>query len=67
MIRRVFNRVVDSAVVSSSLVGSSSSGSGGVERGRATNRLQRRQCGGIVHDMLMKLRKESWCVPLSKA
>ena len=53
--------------MSSSLVGSSSSGSGGVERGRATNRLQRWQCGGIMHDMLMKLRKGSWCVPLSKA
>ena len=52
------------AYMSSSLVGSSSSGSGGVERGRATNRLQRWQCGGIMHDMLMK---GSWCVPLSKA
>ena len=40
--------------MSSSLVGSSSSGSGGVERGRATNRLQRWQCGGIMHDMLKK-------------
>ena len=50
--------------MSSSLVGSSSSGSGGVERGRATNRLQRWQCGGILHDML---KKGSWCVPLSKA
>ena len=46
------------------LVGSSSSGSGGVERGRATNRLQRWQCGGIMHDML---KKGSWCIPLSKA
>ena len=50
--------------MSSSLVGSSSSGSGGVERGRATNRLQRWQCGGILHDML---KKGSWCVLLSKA
>ena len=50
--------------MSSSLVGSSSSGSGGVERGRATNRLQRWQCGGIMHDML---KKGSWCIPLSKA
>ena len=51
-----------------SLVGSSSSGSGGVERGRATDRLQRWQCGGIMHDMLMKLlKKGNWCVPLSKA
>ena len=31
--------------MSSSLVGS---GSGGVERGRATNRLQCWQCGGIM-------------------
>ena len=45
-------------------IGSSSFGSGGVERGRATNRLQRWQCGGIMHDML---KKGSWCVPLSKA
>ena len=43
--------------MSSSLIGSSSSGSGGVERGRATNRLQRWQCGGIMHDMLMKPKK----------
>ena len=49
--------------MSSSLVGSGSSGSGGVERGRATNRLQRWQCGGIMHDML---KKGSWCVSLSK-
>ena len=50
----------------SSLVGStcSSSGSGGVERGRAANRLQCWQCGGIMHDMPMKLKKGSWCVPL---
>ena len=34
--------------MSSSLVGSSSSGSGGVERGRATNRLWRWQCGGNI-------------------
>ena len=52
------------AYMSSSLVGSSSSGSGGVERGRATNRLQHWQCGGIMHDML---KKGSWCIPLSKA
>ena len=39
------------AYMSSSLVGSSSSGGGGVERGRVTNRLQRWQCGGIMHDM----------------
>ena len=50
--------------MSSSLVGSSSSGSGGVERGRATNRRRRWQCGGIMLDML---KKGSWCVPLSKA
>ena len=31
------------------------------------NRLQRWQCGGIMHDMLMKLKKGSWCVPLTKA
>ena len=43
------------AYMSSSLAGSSSSGSGGVERGKSTNRLQRWQCGGIIHDMLMKL------------
>ena len=47
--------------MSSSLVGSNSSGSGGVERGRATNRLQRWQCGGIMHDMPMKLKKGSRC------
>ena len=51
----------------SSLVGSSSSGSEDVERGRATNRLQHWHCGGVMHDMLMKLKKGSWCVPLSKA
>ena len=34
--------------MSSSLVGSSSSGGGGVERERATNRLQRWQCGGSL-------------------
>jgi len=50
--------------MSSGLVGSSSSGNGGEERGRATNRLQRWQCGRIMHDMLMKL---NWCVLLSKA
>ena len=54
--------MVDSAEISSSLVGSNSSDSGGVERGKGYE-----QCGGIVHDMLMELRKESWCVPLSKA
>ena len=32
----------------------SSSGSGGVERGRATNRLQCWRCGGIMHDMHAK-------------
>ena len=32
--------------------------------GRATSRLQRWQCGGIMHDML---KKGSWCFPLSKA
>ena len=53
--------------VSSSLVGSSSSGSEGVEGGRATNRLQHWQCGGIMPDMPMKLKMGSWCVPLSKA
>ena len=52
------------AYMSSSLVGSSSSGSRGVERGRTTNRLQRWQCGGIMHDMPMKLKKGSWCVSL---
>ena len=50
--------------MSSSLVGSSSSGSGSVERGRATNRLQQWQCGGIMHNML---KKGTWCIPLSKA
>ena len=39
--------------MSYSLLGSSSSGSGGVEE-KATNRLQHWQCGGIIHDMLMK-------------
>ena len=34
--------------MSSSLVGSSSSGSGGMERERAMNRLQRWQCGGVL-------------------
>ena len=34
--------------------------------GRATNWQQHWQCGGIMHDMLMKLKKGSWCVPLSK-
>ena len=50
------------ACMSSSLVGSSSSGSGSLERGKATNRLQR--WWNHVHDML---KKGSWCVPLSKA
>ena len=53
--------------MSSSLVGRSSSGSVGVERGKSTNRLQHWQCGKIMHDMLMKLKKGSWCAPLSKA
>ena len=51
------------AYMSSSLVGSSSSGSGGGEEGLRTD-LQRWQCGGIMHDMPMKLKKGSWCVPL---
>ena len=46
------------AYMSSSLVGSSSSGNGGVERGRTTNRLQRWQCGGIMHDMHANEAKE---------
>ena len=54
-------------IMSSSLVGSNSSGSAGVDKGRATNRLQYWQCGGIMHDMVMKLKKRSWCIPLSKA
>ena len=51
--------------ISSILVAGSSSGSGGVKGGRATNRLQHLVCGGVMHDMLMKLKKRSWCVPLS--
>ena len=46
------------------LVGSSSSGSGGVERGRTTNRLRCWQCGGIMQDIPMKLKKGIWSVPL---
>ena len=35
--------------------------------GRATNRLQHWHCDGVMHDMLMKLMKGSWCVPSNKA
>ena len=31
------------------------------------NRLQHWHCGEIMHDILLNVKKGSWCVPLSKA